>query len=165
MSRHELIDAYVSGTINRRTLVQGLTALGISAGMAAAYAVALRPVAAAPGAFGYDYDYDGPPGGMTRADSDGDGLFDTDETGVYGTNPYVYDTDGDGSGDGEEVYYGSDPRTAGGSAGSAGIDSDGDGLFDTDETSIYGTNPYVVDSDGDGAGDGLEVYNGTNPLG
>ena len=40
------------------------------------------------------------PGGSSFADSDGDGLYDADETGVYGTNPYVYDTDGDGTGDG-----------------------------------------------------------------
>jgi hypothetical protein len=162
MSRHELIDAYVSGTINRRAFVQGLTALGVAAGVAASYAVALRPPAAAGGVF--DYDYDGP-SDVAQADSDGDGLFDADETGVYGTNPYVYDTDGDGSGDGEEVYYGSNPRAAGGSTGTAGIDSDGDGLFDTDETSVYGTSASVYDSDGDGVGDGQEVYNGTNPMG
>ena len=47
-------------------------------------------------------------------DSDGDGLYDADETGVYGTNPFAYDSDGDGSGDGEEVYYGTDPLSAGG---------------------------------------------------
>jgi hypothetical protein len=39
-----------------------------------------------------------------RSDRDGDGLFDDDETEVYGTNPDVYDTDGDGTGDGEEIY-------------------------------------------------------------
>jgi hypothetical protein len=167
MSRHELVDAYVSGAINRRAFVRGLTALGVSAGVAASYAVALQPVAAG-GGDGTDYDYDdygsSPSGGMASADSDGDGLFDADEVGVYGTNPAVYDTDGDGTGDGEEVYYGSDPRTAGGSSGSAGIDSDGDGLYDTDETSVYGTNPGVYDTDGDGTGDGAEVYYGTNPL-
>ncbi|MBL8128184.1 MAG: hypothetical protein U0Z70_19905 [Thermomicrobiales bacterium] len=162
MSRYELVEAYVAGTINRRAFVRGLMALGVSAGVAASYAVALRPAAAAPG----DYDYDGPAsaGGAT-ADTDGDGLFDADETGVYGTNPGLYDTDGDGSGDGEEVFYGSDPRTAGGSTGTAGVDSDGDGLYDTDESQVYGTNPWVYDTDGDGAGDGEEVYNGTSPLG
>lgn len=46
-----------------------------------------------------------------RPDRDGDGLFDDDETDVYGTNPDVYDTDGDGVGDGEEVYVGTDPLT------------------------------------------------------
>ena len=96
-------------------------------------------------------------------DSDGDGLYDADETGVYGTNPSAYDTDGDGSSDGEEVYYGTDPRTAGGSGGTAGLDSDGDGLYDTDETSVYGTGASVYDTDGDGVGDGQEVYNGTDP--
>jgi hypothetical protein len=158
MSRHELVDAYVSGTINRRAFVRGLTALGVSAGVAASYAVALKPAAAALG----DYDA-GPSGGTTPADSDGDGLFDADETGVYGTNPYVYDTDGDGAGDGEEVYYGSNPLAADGNSGTSGIDSDGDGLYDTDETSIYGTNPAVYDTDGDGSGDGEEVYYGTDP--
>lgn len=165
MSRYELVEAYVSGTINRRAFVRGLTALGVSAGVAASYAVALRPVAAAPGDFDYD-DYDGPSSssGTMTADSDGDGLYDADETGVYGTSAYVYDTDGDGVGDGEEVYYGSDPRTAGGSTSTSGIDSDGDGLYDTDETQVYGTNAWVFDSDGDGVGDGQEIYNGTNPL-
>jgi len=47
--------------------------------------------------------------GAQRSDRDGDGLFDDDETDVYGTNPDFYDTDGDGSGDGEEVYYGTNP--------------------------------------------------------
>ena len=46
MSTHELVDAYVSGAINRRTFVRGLTALGLSASLAASYAVALRPAAA-----------------------------------------------------------------------------------------------------------------------
>src|SRR3954451_9410964 len=44
-----------------------------------------------------------------RFDSDGDGLYDDDESGVYGTNLAVYDTDGDGNGDGEEVCYGTNP--------------------------------------------------------
>jgi hypothetical protein len=94
-------------------------------------------------------------------DSDGDGLYDADETGVYGTNPSFYDTDGDGIGDGEEVYLGTNPLAA--NAGPVQTDSDGDGLFDLDETSVYGTSPSVYDSDGDGVGDGQEVYNGTDP--
>jgi hypothetical protein len=39
-----------------------------------------------------------------RPDSDGDGLFDDDETDVYGTKPDVFDTDGDNVGDGEEIF-------------------------------------------------------------
>ena len=46
MSKHELVDAYVSGSINRRAFVQGLTALGVAAGVAASYAVALQPASA-----------------------------------------------------------------------------------------------------------------------
>jgi hypothetical protein len=46
LSRHELIDAYIAREINRRTFVRGLMALGVSAGVAASYAVALQPVAA-----------------------------------------------------------------------------------------------------------------------
>jgi hypothetical protein len=58
-----------------------------------------------------------------RPDSDNDGLYDDDETNVYGTKPDVADTDGDGVDDGEEIYnrdqgfdtpY-NDPRTPGGS--------------------------------------------------
>jgi hypothetical protein len=39
-----------------------------------------------------------------RPDSDQDGLFDDDETNVYFTRPDLFDTDGDGVGDGEEIY-------------------------------------------------------------
>ncbi len=45
MSKHELVDAYVSGAINPRTFVRGLTALGLSASVAASYAAALQPAA------------------------------------------------------------------------------------------------------------------------
>lgn len=45
-------------------------------------------------------------------DTDGDGLTDSDETHIYGTNPGNPDTDGDGVSDGDEVHlYGTDPRT------------------------------------------------------
>ncbi|MDQ3695362.1 MAG: thrombospondin type 3 repeat-containing protein [Chloroflexota bacterium] len=44
-----------------------------------------------------------------RSDRDGDGLYDDDELNVYGTNPDLWDTDGDGANDGEEVYYGTNP--------------------------------------------------------
>jgi hypothetical protein len=39
-----------------------------------------------------------------RPDRDNDGLYDDDETNVYGTRPDVADTDGDGVDDGEEIY-------------------------------------------------------------
>lgn len=99
------------------------------------------------------------PAAAGPADSDGDGLYDIDETSVYGTDPSIWDTDGDGTSDGAEVYYGTDPTA------SARPDSDGDGLYDDDELSIYGTNPGIWDTDGDGTSDGAEVYYGTDPLG
>jgi len=45
-------------------------------------------------------------------DTDGDGLTDSDETDLYGTNPENADTDGDGVSDGDEIHlYGTDPKT------------------------------------------------------
>ena len=52
-------------------------------------------------------------------DRDQDGLYDDDEESIYRTNPDVIDTDGDGLGDGEEVYYGTDPRVPDGQYGEA----------------------------------------------
>ena len=42
-------------------------------------------------------------------DSDFDQLTDESETGVYKTDPHVFDTDGDGVGDGEEIVSGTSP--------------------------------------------------------
>jgi uncharacterized protein YkwD len=44
------------------------------------------------------------------------------------------------------------------------VDSDGDGLTDSDETTFYGTDLSLFDTDGDGAMDGDEVSAGTDPL-
>lgn len=44
-------------------------------------------------------------------------------------------------------------------------DSDGDGLSDTDEQVVYGTNPQRADTDNDGYNDGTEVRSSYNPLG
>lgn len=97
---------------------------------------------------------------VAQPDRDGDGLFDNDETSVYGTNPDVADTDGDRTSDGEEVFYGSDPKIPG---ATERPDTDGDGLFNQDETDVYGTNPNKPDTDGDGTSDGQEVANKTDP--
>ena len=43
-------------------------------------------------------------------------------------------------------------------------DSDGDLLTDFDEINTHQTNPSAGDSDGDGAADGLEAAQGTDPL-
>ena len=42
-------------------------------------------------------------------------------------------------------------------------DTDDDGLSDADEMSMFGTDPYLADSDNDGVGDGAECLNGTDP--
>ena len=44
-------------------------------------------------------------------DSDGDGLTDEAETSIHGTNPTVWDTDGDSISDGQEIQSGTDPFT------------------------------------------------------
>ena len=43
-------------------------------------------------------------------------------------------------------------------------DTDLDGLSDRSEIDIYHTNPNLFDTDGDGASDGQEILDGTNPL-
>ncbi|PJE76288.1 hypothetical protein COV04_00190 [Candidatus Uhrbacteria bacterium CG10_big_fil_rev_8_21_14_0_10_48_11] len=45
----------------------------------------------------------------------------------------------------------------------AKVDTDGDGLYDSDEINIYHTSPYLADSDSDGISDGQEIANGTDP--
>ena len=90
-------------------------------------------------------------------DTDGDDLEDTVETntGIYlsafetGTDPALFDSDGDGLGDGAEVLlHGTDPNR---------VDTDGDGLTDGAEVLTFGSNPLLPDSDGDTFPDALEV--------
>lgn len=54
------------------------------------------------------------------SDYDGDGLLNEQEVNVYGTNPIVYDTDGGGVGDGDEINNGSDPFNPGDDLAGAG---------------------------------------------
>ena len=51
-----------------------------------------------------------PPVIDTNKDSDNDGLTDTEELKIYGTDPKNSDTDGDGYLDGVEVTAGQDPK-------------------------------------------------------
>lgn len=92
-------------------------------------------------------------GVVQSVDSDGDGLTDSEEIDLYGTDPTNPDTDGDGLSDGDEVLIdGTNPLVA---------DTDGGGIGDGQEVLVDGTNPLdpmddVIDSDGDGLLDGLE---------
>ena len=90
-------------------------------------------------------------------DSDGDGITDSNETDVYGTNPDNPDTDSDGLNDYIEIFTtGTDPVDA---------DTDDDFLNDGIEVNVNNTDPFDNDTDDDGITDGLEVLNyNTNPL-
>ncbi len=76
-----------------------------------------------------------PPPPPPPVDTDGDGLFDDDETDIYGTDPNKADTDGDGMNDGDELAFWGDDWNA---------DPDGDGMI----------NLLDPDSDNDGYNDG-----------
>ena len=87
-------------------------------------------------------------------DCDNDGLSDYREEMELGTDSQVWDTDGDGLGDGDEVTRGTNPLSK---------DSDGDGIEDGEEVAM-GLSPTLWDTDGDGLGDGDELALGTDPL-
>ena len=103
---------------------------------------------------------------VDNPDLDGDGITNSDETTIYGTDPNNPDSDGDGINDGVEVANGSDPLDpCSPNTNSLNCDSDGDGILNVDEINIYGTDPFNPDTDGDGILDGIEVTNlCINPL-
>ncbi len=119
---------------------------------------------------------------FTLPDADSDGVSDDDETGVYGTGPFLDDSDGDGVLDGTELRHGLDPHNPADGAGDldndglsnareqeegTGLDisdTDGDGLTDGDEVLVHRTDPFVTDTDRDGLTDAAEVnVHHTNP--
>lgn len=100
-------------------------------------------------------------------DSDGDGLADDREI-TLGTDPTRKDTDGDGISDLVELLVGFDPLVVDTPAACQslvypGRDLDRDGLSNCDEA-LIGTDLSLVDSDGDGLPDKLELVGGTDYL-
>jgi hypothetical protein len=110
-----------------------------------------------------------------RADTDWDSLSDPDEVHKYRTDPKKPDTDDDALSDRFELDTGTDPLVSGlppkppkqigekQPPPEQRPDRDGDGLFDDDETDVYGTDPDNPDTDGDDVDDGKEVWIGTDP--
>lgn len=81
-------------------------------------------------------------------DTDDDGLSDSDEVRVHGTDPASNDSDDDGLLDPRELELNTDPNDA---------DTDDDGLSDFEEVNEYETDPLNSDSDGDGYSDWEEA--------
>ncbi len=71
-------------------------------------------------------------------------------------NSALLDSDSDGLTNAQEKLYGTNPYVA---------DTDKDNLSDYEEIKIYHTDPLNPDTDGDGFSDGMEVKSGYNPLG
>jgi len=93
-------------------------------------------------------------------DLDDDGLPDVIEETMTGTDPFNWDTDGDGMGDWDEIeeasgYFGGTRRPNPNDS-----DSDDDGIGDGDEQSLTHTNFCVADTDCDTVTDGTEVSTG-----
>lgn len=95
-------------------------------------------------------------------DSDMDGVPDEDEIGVYYTDPYNKDTDGDGYSDWVELNFGFSPHNKEAITLEKN-DVDGDGLSDKMELRFH-TNLKNKDTDGDGYTDKEEIDNGYDPL-
>lgn len=101
-------------------------------------------------------------------DTDGDGHTNYQESVVYGTNPLLADSDGDGVNDRADAFPLDPAETLDtdhdGTGDNADTDDDGDGLSDLDETTIHGTDPKLRDTDGDGLDDREEIeIHHTNP--
>jgi alpha-tubulin suppressor-like RCC1 family protein len=102
-----------------------------------------------------------PAGGDVTNDDDHDGDPALAMGADASDNGPSWDTDNDGALDGVECTLGHDPRNradrpSGADCGGTG-DTDGDGLKNAWETCGWGTDPNVVDSDGDGIGDCKEA--------
>ncbi len=114
-------------------------------------------------------------GNRLDSDSDGDCLGDVHEAGDADLNTPPVDSDGDGEWDVLDSDSDNDGIKDGDELACAPLDTDGDGKLDhidpdidgdglsNEDEETWGTDPVVTDSDGDGFGDGLEVYANTWP--
>ena len=110
MSKHEVVESFLQGRIDRRELIRRLTMAGIATTAAVAYAEILASPVAASSArrtelLSRNQDGSSP---APVLDSDDDGLSDDEEEDL-GTDPDDPDSDDDGINDGDEVDCGSDP--------------------------------------------------------
>lgn len=101
-------------------------------------------------------------------DDDDDGFTNYEEIVIHGTNPALWDTDGDDVKDSLDAFPLDPAETLDtdhdGTGDNADTDDDGDGLPDVDELTIHHTNPKRADSDGDGLSDPDEIQiHLTNP--
>jgi hypothetical protein len=103
--------------------------------------------------------------GNSEADSDGDGVFDSSDAFPLDQNEWI-DSDGDGTGDNTDTdddndglpdawenQYGLDPFNK----DDAWQDLDGDGIENSVEHD-NGTDPTLLDSDGDGFNDSIDAF-------
>lgn len=104
-----------------------------------------------------------------EVDQDRDGLSDAFEASAAGKTYASAQATGDSNHDGYSDYAmvkaGYDASTQGflPKCVNPGVDSDGDGISDCDE-SLFHTDPQNADTDGDGIPDGWEIMAGLNPL-
>lgn len=111
-----------------------------------------------------DYDF-----GISGADSDGDGIGDSIDNCPDDPNPLQEDWNTNGVGDHCEDSDGDglldDDELSIYNTDPGDPDSDNDGLTDGEEVNIYNSDPNIQDTDGDGLTDGLEVnLAGTSPI-
>ncbi|MCX6796216.1 MAG: hypothetical protein NTW06_01835 [Candidatus Falkowbacteria bacterium] len=118
-----------------------------SVGMPASCCEGLKPLG--PGGYNGDCSIPAPPGGLAHCARCGDKICGNGENKC--TCP-------------EDCALAISTEVIASSSTNADIDSDNDGLTDSEETK-YGTDPQNSDTDGDGYKDGDEVKNGYNPLG
>ena len=104
---------------------------------------------------------------INSVDTDGDGLNDNIELFLQNVDPLIADTDGNGILDKDEdsdLDGLTNIEELNLKTSLSNDDTDRDGLLDGEEVNIYGTNPLLIDTDGDSLSDYYELENGYNPL-